>query len=293
MLGVSQELRRPRGPLVELLTCALCKGLLVEPTMSVECMHTCCFKCFDEAIYAQKAAEKVCPIEGCAVHLGRDPHNYEGKQKPCAKLAFDHMKWDLIKKLFPRPAIERECEAQRDARVKELREFRQAREKLRMAHGDEDEYYGRAKRMEKAAQIVISNQATRTLSKARSNEVLFVVLRPDDAAVQTSALPALENPYLKVPAHVPIKVLTDYLQTHVVTVQPKANERGSAAVANQRMQKTAPPDKVVLSMAGEDLEPKATVSWAYETLWKARHPANSILTLAYRRAEKGHGARKR
>lgn len=108
---------RPAQPLAMALRCSICADLLKEAMTTPECGHSYCFDCFDSSIEINGRRSNVCPLVDCCTILGQNP--YENQ-----KVKYDFILDGLVRKIFPRPDLDRALEIRRFEREEGTREYK-------------------------------------------------------------------------------------------------------------------------------------------------------------------------
>ena len=104
---------RSKEKLAACLCCDLCSSVLMDPVTAPECMHSFCRDCIDHHVLfgGTKNTCPVCKTDGLETVLGPQPFQH-------GKLQFDPMLADMIRKLFPRPDVEKSIQERRDSEAK-------------------------------------------------------------------------------------------------------------------------------------------------------------------------------
>lgn len=109
---MSQRVKRSRDELASLLTCQLCSDVLRDPHVSTQCSHTACYSCFAKH-WTWGGSTNKCPIcEKLSLPqtvLG--PYPIVGDLNKAPRLQRDYALVSLLRKLFPRPAVDAEVQA--------------------------------------------------------------------------------------------------------------------------------------------------------------------------------------
>lgn len=109
---------RPAWLLAQALACSLCGDLLKEAMTAPECCHTYCYDCIESHVLIG-GGRNVCPVDGCGITLGPNPFEH-------GKLKYDFMLDGLVRKIFPRPKLDKELDARRNDREQATREAKAA-----------------------------------------------------------------------------------------------------------------------------------------------------------------------
>jgi len=249
----------------------------------------------------RSALPQACPT--CAAPLAAKP--FESTERG---LRFDPDLDDLVRRLFPRPAVDAAAASRREARETERR---REREERRAAGGDplrgvgESDYYrrkpsaatlarGRAVTAGPEFALARGGSGHPSGSGARGGRVtaaeddragvsqqpaIHVLLRPDDTCAGPDgrpSLPALSKPYWRVPCGMPVSCLSRAL-SQVLPGPPDATSAeggdGSSSAAGSGAK---------LSCLGCPVDPRWTVGAAYETLWRPHTLEGALMVLTYR-----------
>ena len=111
--GESSTVWRSREKLAACLACDLCHEVLKDPVTAPECMHSFCRDCIDQHVL-YGGTKNICPVckaTDLQTVFGPQPFQH-------GKLQFDPMLADMIRKLFPRAAVEKSILERQDAEAK-------------------------------------------------------------------------------------------------------------------------------------------------------------------------------
>lgn len=105
-------MKRSREELATLLTCQLCNDVLRDPHVSTQCSHTACYSCFAKH-WTWGGSTNKCPL---CEKLGQPqtvlgPYPIVGDLNKAPRLQRDYALVSLLRKLFPRPAVDAEVQA--------------------------------------------------------------------------------------------------------------------------------------------------------------------------------------
>lgn len=109
---MTQRVKRSRQDLAQLLTCQLCGDVLRDPHVSTQCSHTACYACFAKH-WVWGGSTNKCPL---CEKLGfpqtvLGPYPIAGDINKAPRLQRDYTLVSLLRKLFPRPAVDAEVQA--------------------------------------------------------------------------------------------------------------------------------------------------------------------------------------
>ncbi len=112
---MTQRVKRSREELAQLLTCQLCGDVLRDPQVSTQCSHTACYACFAKH-WIWGGSQNKCPL---CEKLGLPqtvlgPYPIAGDLNKAPRLQRDYALVSLLRKLFPRPAVDAEVQAHED-----------------------------------------------------------------------------------------------------------------------------------------------------------------------------------
>lgn len=229
-------------------------------------------RCIDDRLreQAQEKLQAHCPTchADIVVPHGQSKGPYDSIERG---LRFDFVKDDLVRKLYPRPALDEHLEAERTAREREMRRVKE------LARGSdprmsEEDYY--RKRTGTLAKRPIGFGLVKGANRPKSQPVggvmqhamLFMRLLPDDLKVDTSGrttVPPLARPYVRVPAQMPIQGLKQLLVSSFPALELQE-------------------DRLEVSVAGVVVpNPRWSCSLVYETLFAPYHREGAVMTIRY------------
>lgn len=184
---MSQRVKRSRGELASLLTCQLCNDVLRDPHVSTQCSHTACYSCFAKH-WTWGGSTNKCPL---CEKLGLPqtvlgPYPIVGDLNKAPRLQRDYALVSMLRKLFPRPAVDAEVQAHEE----ELATITRKRP-------------GDSRTVDEVEEI-----APQLMASYRDFCPVMIVAR--SSGQEDAELP-LQRPYLMVPWSAPVEVVRRYV----------------------------------------------------------------------------------